>query len=180
MYIKWYKEFYYQITSNPIMTIHCDIYQTIAYTSNQSNIQEVSYMILPHSSTKVNPIPWEQQCEGYTFTLKCLLIIFPPFFFPSASIWLLEKWSIFLQGAVHFGQISACNSHWLPGTQRWRERLPSSNSSSNSKIWNQVTKGSKHQITCAKKVYFISIYFHLQKLPLKQSILVKQYFKSRS
>lgn len=122
-------------------------------------VWEVSYIILPDSSYKRQKLVPSYENSNVKhilhmyltcFVLKYLLVTFSTFFFLSESLGFREIKHL-LAGSMHFGQISACISHWLSGIPRWGEMLPSS-----SKIWSKVTEGSKQEPTCAKNALYPS------------------------
>lgn len=180
MYVKYY--FKKALLSNKVEPnydlIHYEIYKVVSHALKQNYLLQVSYIILPNSlKDKCWPVTWEkQQYKGYIippFVLKYLLIIFSTFCFFLGDSLSFRELSISLQGAMHLGQIFAGISQWLSSIPRWRETLPSSSCSG--KIWNKVTERSKYKLTCAKKSTLPPFISHLQKLPLKQSALVRQY-----
>lgn len=124
----------------------------------------MSYVILPNSLYKSHRLVLSHENSNLMGILYHLLhcnawsLYFQPFFLASPR--LLEKLSIFFQSAMHFGQISACNSCWLSGTQRWGERILSSSSS---KIWNMKIERSEHERTYPKKCTLSLFIYHLQK-----------------
>lgn len=89
----------------------------------------------------------------------------------------LKILSIFLQGTMYSGQITACTSYQLLSIPRWGEMFPSSRSSS--KIWNKVTEALKLNLIWGEMGSTLSPFMsHLHKLPLKQWVWVKWHEKA--
>lgn len=152
----------------------------ISYAFKLSYIEEVSHTILPNS---LNNKGWSCfmriAMSRVHYTSLCVEIPAHYIFncFPPQWVWVLQKLSIFLWVAMHFGQISACISQWLLGIPRWREMFPKSSCSS--KIWNKVTKCWKTAENALCPIHFPFAKTCFEAINLGEAIL-KAGFKSKN